>query len=91
MTHDDWASAHLDTNKITFEVIVKDIDPQHARISFDTAWSPPLPVIMKLAEMFPNYMVTLRYFGEGFQGTLELRGPEILKQEQERYYGPRGG
>jgi hypothetical protein len=44
----------LITKKITFEVIVKDIDSQHAKISFDTAWSPPLPVITKLAKMFPD-------------------------------------
>jgi hypothetical protein len=41
--------------------------------------------------MFPDYGFTLYYFGAGFRGTLELCGFEILKQEQERYYGPRGG
>ena len=39
---------------------------------FDTAWSPPTPVIAKLIEWFPNLVFELHYKeeGVGFMGTL---------------------
>jgi hypothetical protein len=35
-------------------------------IAFDTAWSPPEPVIEKLSEMFPEVHITHEYFDEGW-------------------------
>lgn len=38
---------------------------------FDTAWSPPIPVVAKMAEMFPTLEFELEYEegGEGFKGS----------------------
>jgi hypothetical protein len=43
---------------------------------FDTAWSPPLPVIQKLSEQHPNTKFTLHYVDEGwgFAGSTEFLG-----------------
>ena len=35
-------------------------------ITFDTAWSTPLPVIQKLSEMFPDVRITLKFADEDF-------------------------
>lgn len=35
-------------------------------ITFDTAWSTPLPVIQKLSEMFPDVKITLKFADEDF-------------------------
>jgi len=44
---------------------------------FDTAWSPPLPVIAKLAEQNPDVVITIRYEEEqGWGGEIEFRGEE---------------
>ena len=64
------------------------------RYRFFTAWGPPLPVIYKMSEMFPNLRFTLRYYegGMGFQGKLKLhkiRG--IAEFKEEDYKGRRGG
>jgi hypothetical protein len=32
---------------------------------FSTAWAPPLPVIKRLAELFPELMISLEYFEQG--------------------------
>ncbi len=39
--------------------------------TFDTAWSPPIPVVAKMAEMFPTLEFELFYQegGEGFEGS----------------------
>lgn len=60
---------------------------------FETAWSPPIPVIVKMSEMFPKLKFTLKYYegGMGYQGTLVCRGGEILDDSEESYDGNRGG
>lgn len=50
--------------------------PTHAILHFYTAWAPPVPVVSKLAEMFPMVEMRLEYYepGMGFAGTLVLAG-----------------
>lgn len=47
---------------------------------FDTAWSPPIPVVMRMSEMFPMLTFTLEYCEEGIglEGMLKVRGGKIL-------------
>jgi hypothetical protein len=62
-------------------------------IHFDTAWSPPLPVVRKAAETFPNLTFDLRYYecGAAFHGRLKLeKGKEVINQRG-AYHGDRGG
>lgn len=70
-----------------------DSQPLLAFIEFNTAWSPPIPVIEKLASMFPDHAFELKYFegGMGFSG--HARWSEGVEQyhHQYEYSGPRGG
>ena len=45
---------------------------------FLTAWSPPIAVVRKLQEMFPEFSITLQYVDEGFMygGMLNAVGNE---------------
>jgi len=64
-----------------------------AFIAFDTAWSPPIPVIEKLAEMFPDHQFDLEYFegGMGFRGQALYENGSEAYHDQGEYSGPRGG
>jgi hypothetical protein len=70
-----------------------DAEPIQAFLEFDTAWSPPIPVIEKLASMFPDHTFELKYFegGMGFSG--HARWSEGIEEfhQQYDYDGPRGG
>ena len=60
---------------------------------FETAWSPPEPVIKKMGEMFPALTFQLRYFeaGVGFNGILIIEDGEVVQEDCAAYYGHRGG
>jgi len=60
---------------------------------FDTAWSPPTPIIIKMSEMFPKLEFELRYFegGMGFNGLFICKGGEIKRNSCSDYFGDRGG
>lgn len=60
---------------------------------FDSAWSPPEPLVRKMGELFPGLVFELRYFegGVGFNGMLCIeRGKEVF-DECGAYFGDRGG
>ena len=49
--------------------------------SFQTAWSPPIPVIQKLSALVPNCVVTLEYEEEqGWGGEMEFVNNEITAE-----------
>jgi hypothetical protein len=76
------------------DVFHKTAEPRiQASLEFDTAWSPPLPVIEKLAGMFPDHEFDLKYYegGVGFCGHARWSGGEEQFHEQDEYDGPRGG
>jgi hypothetical protein len=60
---------------------------------FDTAWSPPIPVVLAMSRRFPDLTFTLRYWegGMGFKGIFKAKGDKILKDEHGGYLGHRGG
>jgi len=61
--------------------------------AFDTAWAPPVPVIYKMAELFPKLEFHLNYAEAGcaFAGKLWVKGRRVLKDESGKYCGHRGG
>ena len=61
--------------------------------TFDTAWSPPEPLIKRMGELYPNLMFDLRYYerGSGFKGRLLVENGEVVEETQESYSGGRGG
>ena len=66
---------------------------RRADLAFETAWSPPSPVIIALSKQFPTLNFTLRYWecGCGFSGILRVRNGCILRNDRFDYGGSRGG
>lgn len=62
-------------------------------LHFDTAWSPPTPVVLNASRRFPDLTFDLRWYecGMGLQGRYECRGGEVVSDETCDYSGPRGG
>jgi len=54
-------------------------------IAFETAWSPPLPVINAMGRMFPDHSFRLEYRegGVGFQGCVVVKGKDCTQWEDE--------
>ena len=95
----EWTCDHWGTKWNAVRVKVKlywkmsSDDLHHAFIKFDTAWSPPIPVIEKLAAMFPHNSFKLAYFegGMGFCGKVRWEHGVELDHQQADYHGSRGG
>jgi hypothetical protein len=69
-------------------------DPEYGIVyTFSTAWAPPIPVIEKMSQDFPDLRFELKYYemGMGFQGTTIWKAGEVLFEEEEDYDGDRGG
>jgi hypothetical protein len=66
---------------------------QEVLVTFATAWSPPLPVVLAMSKKFPTLDFELRYFESGccFNGIYECEGGEVTQADQGPYYGDRGG
>lgn len=66
--HQDWYSwsiANWGTKWNAYDVGDWKMGRNTAELYFETAWSPPLPVIQKLAENFPTLTFKLSYADEG--------------------------
>ena len=63
-----------------------DITIGESTIDFFTAWSPPLPVIKKLAELHKDFVFRLEYYETGiaFRGvyTAKWQGGEVLTDDE---------
>ena len=69
----NWNIENWDTKWDASSVSVYFDEEDYMEFSFLTAWSPPINVINKLKEMFPNLNIYGGYIGEGweFAGTFE--------------------
>jgi hypothetical protein len=63
------------------------------KITFQTAWSPPTPVIRRASELFPSLRLVLRFFERGmaFSGTFVCSQGNVIRDTTRRYTGRRGG
>jgi len=62
--------------------------------TFDSAWSPMLPVICAMAKKYPNLKFNLKYYerGMGFSGSVVLHNNKVIKDSHNNNYrGWRGG
>jgi hypothetical protein len=65
------------------ETSLEDDDEGHLRYRFDTAWSPPLPAIAKLATQYPDLTITISYEEEqGWGGEIVFQGEESTITEE---------
>lgn len=76
-----WNHDHWGTKWNAYETRQKDDNV----IYFETAWSPPIPVIIELAKKYPDVEFILEYIDEGwfFAGSTTFRNDEILEKEVE--------
>lgn len=64
-----------------------------AELNFETAWSPPPPVVLKASQLYPELEFDLRYFerGAAINGQYCCKGGEVVRDESGPYFGTRGG
>jgi len=57
---------------------------EYIRYFFETAWSPPLPWVLKISQKYPNLSFELEYCeeGMGFGGLIEFKNGDCLKNEE---------
>lgn len=103
----DWCVATWGTKWNAYEVVivtdrVRDYsDKKRVRVSFRTAWSAPIPVVDKLAELYPDVEIALEYFEKGmeFAGGSDYIERQYVEAGEQRksewsidnYKGCRGG
>lgn len=78
-----WCVENWNTKWNACEVQILSQDDSSATLRFDTAWSPPIPVIEKLGQLFPDFRFELQYSedGIGFEGNLVIDEGETQENE----------
>ena len=69
-----WNARHLELEE----------KPRSLIYVFDTAWSPPLPIIFKMSQMFDGLFFILDYREDGmcFKGKLKVRNSYIIYDKE---------
>ena len=88
----EWCIENWGTKWGFCEVQLVSESDAELQYTFNTAWSPPSPLIKKLGEMFPTLEFELRYFecGAGFNGILRIVEGKVVDDETGKYWGDRG-
>ena len=88
----NWCIQNWGTKWGFCEATVEDERPKYVNYRFDTAWSPPVPLIKAMGEQFPKLRFYLQYFegGMGFQGEAIFENG-TLTESTNSYNGNRGG
>ena len=75
-----WCNQNWDTKWNACDVSINLYEEGVSRVYFNTAWSPPVNVIKKLAEQFPAVLFELYYEEPGccFKGEFSARGFNII-------------
>jgi hypothetical protein len=91
----DWNNENWGTKwKIGNEAIWLTRQVRNTFLSFDTAYSPPLPIIKILSEKFPKLTFKIKYYesANAFSGERIFKNGKCLKQvDNDMYKGNRGG
>ncbi len=91
----EWCNEHRGTKWGLYDVGLVEDHPEDRRIvyTFRSAWAPPVPVVKAMARRFPELTFHLVFYecGAGYQGSLKVRGGDILEDWEGPYYGDRGG
>ena len=94
----DWCCRNWGTKWNAYQVTLPILSTmangkKRLKVSFQTAWAPPIPVIEKLAQEFPMGKIDLRYYecGMAFKGKLVFEDGEETFRSEGTYHGHRGG
>ena len=60
------------------------VDRGNINYCFDTAWSPPIPLIKKMGELFPDLMFSLEYSepGMNYEGRFVMEKGKVTEYEE---------
>ena len=61
----NWSIANWGTKWNAYDGYVNEVEDDCFVVSFSTAWSPPMPVLEKICELFPNLTIEMEYQEEG--------------------------
>jgi len=61
----NWSNANWGTKWNAYDVYACSVEDDHFGVGFSTAWSPPMPVLAKICELFPNLTIQMEYQEEG--------------------------
>ncbi len=88
----EWCTANWGTKWNACRVQLE-VPENTAYFSFETAWSPPTPVITALGALYPTLTFKLHYWegGAGYRGTLTVTRGKITTDATYSYTGLRGG
>lgn len=90
----DWYNWRLKNWGTKWNASNAELDGSRDLIRFETAWSPPIPVILRASEMFDNTKFILSYWesGMGFCGHFVAENGKVIHEMvDENYQGIRGG
>jgi len=78
----EWCIENWGTKWGACEVVTARMSPEVFYADFDTAWSPPIPVVQKASEMFDSLTFSISYSEEamGFEGRSEFLSGEIVNE-----------
>ena len=63
----DWCVKHWGTKWNSYNSRIIAQDKQHVVYTFDTAWSPPQPIITRLREVCPDFRISAFYDEPGME------------------------
>ncbi|AEF85473.1 conserved hypothetical protein [Treponema primitia ZAS-2] len=82
---EDWYDQHRDNWGTKWNVSDCDIDDDGGPVTvwFETAWSPPIPILEALTKKYTALSFTLEYNegGMGFRGVFESRQGEVIRDD----------
>ena len=90
----DWCIANWGTKWDACDAEIDDAGlPNKVVFHFNTAWSPPVPVIGKLHKLFPTLKIKLKYYegGAAYKGVLKFDETGLVEDKSTEYHGGRGG
>lgn len=89
----EWCCKNWGTKWGICNAELRGVEDDRVEYGFESAWSPPIPVVLKMSVMFPELEFELRYFecGAAFNGLYQCKAGEVLTDEEGKYFGDRGG
>ena len=89
----DWCIKNWGTKWDAKDARKFSVSANTLKVTFDTAWSPPKPVILALAKKYPTLEITLKSYEAGMQykALLKLKGDKVIADGSSDYNGNRGG
>ena len=77
-----WDVGRFDTDEYSDTELIND-ESNFLLYRFNTAWSPPFPVIQELSRQYPDLVVDLEYEEEtGWGGEITFKNGEIIDQKE---------